>query len=104
MEYVSLCQTLDRVARTGGYDCCPNDILESIIKYTGNIKQKASHVYKIEFQYNIVNERSTGAIYWKEEHFSYWCSKCDKCLVAQWKKHISGRHHQSQIKILEFKK
>ena len=51
MNYILLGRELDSEARKSGYPNCPDELIELVIGYVGNITAKSSCFYRIETQF-----------------------------------------------------
>ena len=52
MNYILLGRTLDTIAQEDGYQYCPDDVLQTILDYTGRIDYKPTFVYQVEVKFH----------------------------------------------------
>ena len=82
MNYITLARQLDILAKdTKQYNTCPDDIMNLVLEYTGDIKKESTRIYRIEieFSYDKLNRNNGGLTKDKIGYFyKFYCSCCDK--------------------------
>ncbi len=111
MNYILLGRTLDTIAQEDGYQYCPDDVLQTILDYTGRIDYKPTFVYQIEvkFSYDMWSRRrlydSSDSEDEEEQkkprciaknktgyNYYHYCGCCDR-FYSSYKSHIGRDKH-----------
>lgn len=95
MEAINLSRELDSMAEDSGYEYCPDDILKTILSYTGDMNRYPTGFYQIKVKYNYYyeNERKKMKRISRSSWIKY-CSCCE-CIYQGIESHIRTDKHKN---------
>jgi len=107
MDYILLGRELDKEARNNGYTNCPDELIQLIVDYTGNIKDKPTGFFLIQIHYNydsyyhrFILENGYRKDKWEflgnRSTFStpiYFCAVCNRKYTNKGKNHRKTPKH-----------
>ena len=105
MDYILLGRSLDKESRENGYPNCPDDIIQLILNYTGDIRQTGTGFFLIQPNYSYdsyfvdyKNNRKMTICKRKPRRTTYtdpyyFCSVCNRRYVGKGKGHMKTDKH-----------